>query len=387
MRSIVFLLFLLPIVSRAQALREINFRHLYDPETPVNVLIKPVREPSAWSCHFSVSQTDTTLSVDDLVVEWFIRRSLGNEEGTVIPSDKVSTNVRVHHSISGVITTDLSEDVQFLVARVKSQRLGKSYIFYKALEPKFPETTPLEADGKAMLKSYVNVGSTMKLGGNGTHTVSYYNDDFPTAPLAFAEALGRVSKQLKVDSVFKIESNEPFVVSNTGLYLIQQDTLSSEGVSFRVEEDYPRYRKIKSIAEPLAYICTSQEYARIKQADGDKKAFDRVILNITKDSERARILMRSYFRRVELANRYFSSYKEGWKTDRGMIYIIFGVPDEVFRFSDREVWNYKSREYKVNFDFAKSPSLFDPSNFVLIRQKRYSDTWYEVVDLWRNARF
>ena len=97
--------------------------------------------------------------------------------------------------------------------------------------------------------------------------------------------------------------------------------------------------------------------------------------------------MRSYFRRVELANYYFTSYKEGWKTDRGMIYIIFGLPDEVFKFSDREVWNYNNASYKVTFNFAKSPTIFGPDNFVLIRQKKYQTTWYEVIDLWRNARF
>src|SRR5690606_14005651 len=118
-----------------------------------------------------------------------------------------------------------------------------------------------------------------------------------------------------------------------------------------------------------------------------KKAFDRVILSITRDQERAKKLIRSYFRRVEMANTLFTSYKEGWKTDRGMIYIIFGPPDEVFRFNDREVWNYKAIKQGLSFDFAQSPSLFDPDNFVLIRSKKYTETWYQMIDMWRNARF
>ena len=63
------------------------------------------------------------------------------------------------------------------------------------------------------------------------------------------------------------------------------------------------------------------------------------------------------------------------------------MPDEVFRFADREVWNYKNTSYKVTFNFAKSGTIFDPDNFVLIRDKKYADTWYSVIDLWRNARF
>jgi hypothetical protein len=59
----------------------------------------------------------------------------------------------------------------------------------------------------------------------------------------------------------------------------------------------------------------------------------------------------------------------------------------VYRFTDREVWTYKNSMYKVTFDFVKSSTLFDPENFVLVRDKKTQETWYEVVDLWRNARF
>lgn len=135
------------------------------------------------------------------------------------------------------------------------------------------------------------------------------------------------------------------------------------------------------------YISTRQENERLKASKGNKKTFDRIVLSITADTERARRLMRDYFRRVELANRYFTSYKEGWKTDRGMIYIIFGKPDEVFRFDDREVWGYKSDRLNIRFNFSEAPNVFDPDNFVLIREKKFEDEWYEVIDLWRNARF
>jgi hypothetical protein len=110
-------------------------------------------------------------------------------------------------------------------------------------------------------------------------------------------------------------------------------------------------------------------------------------LSITGTPERARIFMRNYFRRVEQANVLFSSYKEGWKTDRGIIYIIFGPPEEVFLVGNREVWEYNNVYYKGRFTFVKSPTIFDPENFVLIRDKNYSDNWYSMIDLWRKARF
>jgi GWxTD domain-containing protein len=129
------------------------------------------------------------------------------------------------------------------------------------------------------------------------------------------------------------------------------------------------------------------EFDKIKAANGDKKSFDRVILNITGSAERAREFMSNYFKRVEWANFYFTSYKEGWKTDRGMIYILFGLPDELYKFDDREVWTYKSAHLKETFNFVRSSTIFDPENYVLIREKKFQELWYDKVDLWRNARF
>ncbi|MBN2780864.1 MAG: GWxTD domain-containing protein [Candidatus Marinimicrobia bacterium] len=40
-------------------------------------------------------------------------------------------------------------------------------------------------------------------------------------------------------------------------------------------------------------------------------------------------LMNEYYFRVQTANRRFSGHKEGWRSDQGMIYIIYGEPDAV----------------------------------------------------------
>ncbi len=51
----------------------------------------------------------------------------------------------------------------------------------------------------------------------------------------------------------------------------------------------------------------------------------------------------------------FTSYKEGWKTDKGMIFIVLGPPDKVQRSKDREVWTYDQRgnAQNVNFTFNR----------------------------------
>lgn len=221
----------------------------------------------------------------------------------------------------------------------------------------------------------------------GTLIVSYYTDEFPAAAPPFSEALARVPAVIRPDSIFRITSGQPQRLPATGLYLIQRDTASGKGVAFRVDDDYPKYTRLENLVDPLTYICTRQEIERLKNSRGDKRQFDRTILNITGNSERAKTFMRNYFRRVEEANDLFASYKEGWKTDRGMVYIILGRPAEVFRFEDREVWNYSDTHFRGTLSFVRSPTLFDPENYVLVRQKKYMTDWYQVIDYWRNARF
>jgi GWxTD domain-containing protein len=179
----------------------------------------------------------------------------------------------------------------------------------------------------------------------------------------------------------------PLSFDKPGAYLMQSDTISPTGIPLLVLENYPKYSQVRYLAGPLIYICTKSEHEKLRNAGDDKKSFDRTILAIAGNAERARILMRSYFRRVEQANLQFTSYKEGWKTDRGMILIVYGLPDEVFRFKDREIWNYKNANFTGNFEFVRSGTLFDPDNYVLIRNPKYKEKWYEIVDLWRSAQF
>ncbi|HCM77656.1 MAG TPA: GWxTD domain-containing protein, partial [Cytophagales bacterium] len=123
----------------------------------------------------------------------------------------------------------------------------------------------------------------------------------------------------------------------------------------------------------------------LQQANGDKVALDQVIMGITRDKDRAKRFMKSYYSRVELANKFFTSYKEGWKSDRGMIYIIFGLPDEIRKTSQNEIWYYK--DSRTKFVFIKKGSVYDPDYYTLMRDDRFTQLWYNTIDLWRKSRF
>ncbi|SKC39581.1 GWxTD domain-containing protein [Ohtaekwangia koreensis] len=378
MNRFVLLFVAMSSVAIGQPLRDINYNFLYDPGQPVSLEIKSVRSGTTWDIFYKLHRRDTT--VTDFSIEWSTRNGLGDKEGTVV-------NTVTGDAVAGKVALPVSASAQVLVAKVINITAKQAWFFYRVLDPKYPVNGWLSAPDGAVTSPYVKGGSYTLHGSASTKVVSHYHDTFPAATPAFSEALGRVAPALKVDSTFTVQGDQTVTLSSQGLYLVQTDTNAAEGFAFRVQHDYPRLTKLESLADPFIYVCTRQEFDRLKIARGDKKAFDKVILGITGDADRAKKFMRSYFKRVELSNQFFTSYKEGWKTDRGMIYIVFGLPDEVYKFSDREVWSYKNSLFKATFDFVKSPTLFDPDNYVLIRERKYQETWYEVIDLWRNARF
>jgi len=65
-------------------------------------------------------------------------------------------------------------------------------------------------------------------------------------------------------------------------------------------------------------------------------------------------LMDEYYSRIQYANKNFGHYIDGWKTDMGMIYVIFGPPSNIERHpfeldsKPYEVWSY----YDLNREFV-----------------------------------
>lgn len=73
-----------------------------------------------------------------------------------------------------------------------------------------------------------------------------------------------------------------------------------------------------------------------------------------------------YLSRSQLANiAYQGTFREGWKTDRGRVLILFGKPDEIERFpmsnenKEYEIWNYYAIQGGIYFIFADKRGLSD----------------------------
>lgn len=374
-------------LANAQPLRDLNFNYLYKPTEEFILKWKIVNLDNQLKIYYSLETPagERTLETYSLQVE--IRNELSDKEGTNL-GDEVPGGSEKNKS--GFFILDSSHAGKIAVMKIfRIGRSGKTVtLFYKSIPS---STTPaLFSDAGPVIETFTRIHDRVTIQGFSNEKpllLSYYDSEFPAAGPPFSTAQGRVSAILKPDSSFISTSNTPLTFTKKGLYLAQRDTASAVGLAFRVEDDYPKLGKLESLHGPMIYICTKLEYDKLRAAGTDKGQFDKVILSITGNTDRAKIFMRNYFKRVEQANTYFSSYKEGWKTDRGMIYIIYGVPDGVYLSGEREVWEYKNTTYKGRFTFVRSATLFDPENYVLLREKKFSDDWYQMIDLWRKARF
>lgn len=83
-----------------------------------------------------------------------------------------------------------------------------------------------------------------------------------------------------------------------------------------------------------------------------------------------------YYARIQYANERFDAFMEGWRTDRGMIFVIYGPPDSVDRtanFNDQrqiEIWRYNIEN--LEFVFIDTSGLGDfRLNRSLMQNRKY----------------
>lgn len=133
---------------------------------------------------------------------------------------------------------------------------------------------------------------------------------------------------------------------------------------------------------------SKEEYSNCLDSDDKKSCIDAFWKKLAGSNERAVEILKKYYSRVTEANNRYTSYKEGWKTDRGMIYVIFGEPVNIYKNNSEEIWVYGA-ETDINslkFNFAKEKCLFSTNHYVLKRSFSYKEPWYTAVDFWRMGR-
>tara|TARA_A100001234_G_scaffold211073_1_gene211353 strand:+ start:210 stop:1469 length:1260 start_codon:yes stop_codon:yes gene_type:complete len=92
---------------------------------------------------------------------------------------------------------------------------------------------------------------------------------------------------------------------------------------------------VENSFQQMKYILTNDERKKAKGKKG--KELEPLFLSFWKERDPTpntsiNELMEEYYIRVNYVNEYFNmSWREGWETDFGMIYILFGPPDQIER--------------------------------------------------------
>lgn len=247
------------------------------------------------------------------------------------------------------------------------------------------------ADSIGLFRTYVERDEEIivtHVSGASTARVSVFKEQFPLPLPPFS--MGETKPfSYRPDSVFTIGLNRPFSLPSVGMYHIQVGDSVRDGLTlFRHRDGFPKITEVEDLIAPLRYINSSQEFKKLISADHPKAEVDRFWLTLAGNPERARILIEKYYSRVQEANMLFSSFTEGWRTDRGMVYLIYGPPETLYKTSTTEHWGYgdPSRPGAVTFIFRKVGNPFSDNDFRLERSQMYKSDWFRAVDLWRQGR-
>lgn len=181
-----------------------------------------------------------------------------------------------------------------------------------------------------------------------------------------------------------------------GNYRFEVNIAGEDEVGLKAREfsvtgrNFPAVQNVRELAEPLAYLMRRRDYERIlniSNPDSLKKEIDMFWLSEMRNRNRARQVIELYYNRVEQANFQFSNFKEGWKTDMGKIFILFGPPWYTENSLDTSIWyySYNRQDPRTRFVFKRTRvpgDHFPFQHYILQREQFYHSIEYDIIQSW-----
>ena len=237
----------------------------------------------------------------------------------------------------------------------------------------YPSIYPIDNQKLPILKNYINRSGFTWVGSISYHAMEYTdNYSLSDPPMADMKPLAPKG-ELNTSFIFTdlVNFNENF------FYVVREDSSASVGVTMlRTPPYFPKYRQLSELIESMLYLTNELERKSLLKSKNRKQSFDSFWMNNFTTKSEARNAIRRYYNRVEAANLKFTDFKPGWKTDRGMILIVFGMPDEVYRTVGSEEWHYDAGNV---FEFTIISSFFASRTYSLRRNKNLEKIWYQNI--------
>ena len=106
-------------------------------------------------------------------------------------------------------------------------------------------------------------------------------------------------------------------------------------------------KDLDEAVKQLQYIATTKELDHINDAPNNEEKLKRFVkfwksIDPSPRTPKNEIMI-EYYNRIKIANERYSHYTEGWKTDMGMVFIIYGNPSVI----DRHPFESDSKPYEI----------------------------------------
>jgi GWxTD domain-containing protein len=246
--------------------------------------------------------------------------------------------------------------------------------------------------GTPLLRRYVHASEPFAVSTYGLEQpllLRRYESNFTAALPPMTNPAGQppVARTLGVQDSITFQAGQLVALQRAGLYLLNNGSGGPASSLLVEENNFPELTTASDLIQPLIYLTSSVERKKLYDAPSPKKAVDQFWLNAANGQQAvARQLIRTYYGRVAAANQLFSAYKAGWMTDRGMLYVVMGPPDAVYRTAAEERWIYRQPDVgNSTYVFRAKPSTFAPEHYELVRRPEHEMLWYAAVEQWRKA--
>ncbi len=232
---------------------------------------------------------------------------------------------------------------------------------------------PMDKNGMPLLKNFISQSGT-SFARNTSFLVTKYKDIFLPADPPMAD-MKPLFPQIISDTTFVV--TDVFSLEENNFYTVLKDSLATRGVTvLRVPPYFPKYRYLNELVETMLYLTNEKEKETLLKSQNLRHSFDSFWITTYLTKAKARKSLRNYYKKIETVNKLFTDFKPGWKTDRGMMYVVFGLPAEVYRTKNSEVWHYNN---ETRFEFTIISSFFAPQTYSLRRKKEYESLWYKQI--------
>ena len=249
-----------------------------------------------------------------------------------------------------------------------------------------------DTTNRVLFMNYISSNSKIKISSERIKSSTYYVSKFNLIkkypyPIYIEKEYSR--PKYSIDTSFTIKADEYNTFEEEGIYHISEKENSSYGLTlFNFYDGFPQIAQKNNLAPPLRYITSDKEFNSLEIGTEQSKLKSELIWssmskNITKTEKQ----MISFYKRVQYSNLYFTSYTEGWRTDRGLVYLIYGPPTDIYKTPNDEKWIYGDSNsiIEYNFTFKRKINILTDNDYFLIRNSDKKRIWDTAIEAWRKG--